>query len=127
MGFGKRLRTLRNAKGYSLDDLAERTGISRAYLWKLEKKPGSNPSLDRLERLAEALDTSVGELAASSKAVAPQEIPSGLAECQQRFNLSREDVNDLAKIRFRGGQPSSAEDWYLLYLQLKKSLGAGED
>lgn len=127
MGFGERLRTLRQAKGYSLDELAEETGISRAYLWKLEKKPNSNPSLDRLDRLAEALETSVGELAGSSEAVSAHEIPPSLQECKARYQLTAEDVNDLAKIRFRGGQPSSPDDWYLLYLQLKKAMGAGED
>lgn len=126
MSFGDRLRTLRKAKGLSLDDLAGESGISRAYLWKLERKPEANPSLDRLEKLARALDTSVGELTGSTVPVEPEKIPPSLARCQEQFGLSAEDVNDLARIRFRGGQPSDPEDWYVIFLQLKKSMGAGE-
>lgn len=126
-GFGERLRALRKSKGYSLDELAEITRISRAYLWKLEKKPEANPSLDRLQKLAEALDTSVGELTGSTKPLEPEEIPTGLRKCQEEYGLSAEDVNDLASFRFRGGQPSHPDDWYALYLQSKRWLGAEEE
>ncbi len=61
--FGDYLRELRQAQGLSLDDLASTAGISRTYLWKLERKPSVNPSLNRLRKLAAALGTTVGDLA----------------------------------------------------------------
>lgn len=83
-GFGERLRALRAAKGWSLDQLASETGISRAYLWKLEKKPGGNPSLKRMGVLAEALDATVGQLAGDieSLSVPGRSLPSRPVQIQ---------------------------------------------
>jgi len=61
--FGDYLRELRKRQGFSLDDLAAETRISRTYLWKLEKNPDVNPSIKLLQRLAGPLDTTVGYLA----------------------------------------------------------------
>lgn len=119
---GKRLRNLRQQRGLSLDDLAAETGISRAYLWKLEVKPSQNPSLELLEKLAEALHTTVGELADSVPPPKPESVPQSLRICQERHGLSDRDLGDLSRIRFRGGQPTDPEDWYLLFLQLKRAM-----
>lgn len=121
---GERLRTLRKNRGLSLDQLASKTGISRAYLWKLEKKPAANPSLELMERLAKELDTTVGELAGSIPPAEPASIPDSLKKCQDHYGLTDDDVRDLSRIRFRGGQPGSPDDWYVLYLNLKKAMGA---
>ena len=126
IGFGDRLRQFRQAKGLSLDKLASETGISRAYLWKLERKANVNPSIDLIEKLAEALGTTIGDLAvdATTKPREAQEIPDSLRIAQAEYGLSNQDVGDLARIRFRGGHPTDPEDWYLLYLQLKRVTGA---
>lgn len=58
---GQRIRKLREERGLSLDQLANKTGVSRAYLWKLEMKP-CNPSVGILQSLAEALDVELYEL-----------------------------------------------------------------
>ena len=120
--FGDRLRRFRQAKTFSLDDLASTTGISRAYLWKLERKPDVNPSLDLLHKLAEALDTTVADLAVPASFEAP-EIPPSLRACQEQHSLPDDEIADLARIRFRGGHPTNKDDWYLLYLQLKRAIG----
>lgn len=41
---GRVLHELRVRRGFSLDEVARRTGISRAYLWRLEKGRSTNPS-----------------------------------------------------------------------------------
>ncbi len=120
--FGDHLRKLRQAQGLSLDDLASATGISRAYLWKLERKPDVNPSLDRLRKLAGALGTTVGDLAVDTNDSEVPHAPASLLECQKAYDLTPEDLADLARIRFRGGHPTNKDDWYALYLQLKRSL-----
>lgn len=125
--FGDRLRHFRTARDWSLDQLASETGISRAYIWKLERKEGVNPGLDVLKRLARALGTTVGDLAAETPLEAETpEIPASLAACRDRYELSDEEVADLARIRFRGGHPQEADDWYQLYLHLKRTAGAPE-
>ena len=54
MAFLKRMRELREAAGLSLADVAERTGMDKAFLSRLETGRG-NPTLDTLARYAAAL------------------------------------------------------------------------
>jgi transcriptional regulator with XRE-family HTH domain len=60
-GLGARLRKLRAERGWRLEDLAERTGLSRAYLSRLE---GSvrQPSLSSLFGVARAYDVPFSSL-----------------------------------------------------------------
>lgn len=51
-----KLRTLRETKRWSLDKLADATGISKSYLWELENRDNGSPSAEKLARIAEALD-----------------------------------------------------------------------
>lgn len=51
----KELRTAREAKGLSLADLTELTGMDRSALSKLETGQRPNPTLETLERYAEAV------------------------------------------------------------------------
>jgi ribosome-binding protein aMBF1 (putative translation factor) len=54
MAFLKRLRELREAAGLSLADVAERTGMDKAFVSRLELGRG-NPTVDTLARYAAAL------------------------------------------------------------------------
>ena len=58
------MRTLRHARGLTLDGLAGRVGVSKAYLSEIEtgKKPGS---LKTLRRVAAALEIDVRDLIAT--------------------------------------------------------------
>ncbi len=123
--FGERLRWLRVRRGMSLDQLASKAEISRAYLWKLEKKPDANPSIDLVEKLAKALEVAPAELLDDQSAAVGggPSIPQALKELQNRRGLTRQEVEDLARIQFRGRRPTTADDWELIYLQLKSILG----
>lgn len=126
--FGERMRRLRQQREMSLDDLARKTGISKAYLWKLERKPDANPSIEIARTIAKALGTTVATLVPTdetSEADSP-EIPESLAEAKGRFKMSEQDVLDLAGISFRGQHPMTAEEWGLLYLQLKQMVDGGD-
>jgi transcriptional regulator with XRE-family HTH domain len=48
---GKRIRTLRKAKGWNQDDLAQHMGLGRTYISNVERGR-KNPSLRTLEILA---------------------------------------------------------------------------
>ena len=124
--FGERLRWVREQRGMSLDQLASKANISRAYLWKLEKKPDANPSIDLVEKLAEALTVALAELLDEPIADGGPSIPQALQELEKRRGLKKAEVEDLARIRFRGRKPETVEDWELLYLQLNKMLGDDE-
>lgn len=52
--FARNLRTLRNARGYSQEELAHRAGLDRTYISSLERQRYA-PTLDVLDKLASAL------------------------------------------------------------------------
>src|SRR5688572_9575789 len=65
MKFGKRIRELRNAKGWSLRALAERVKVGFTYLSRVENERlnfGDYPSDALIHRLADALETDEEEL-----------------------------------------------------------------
>ena len=63
---GPRIAKERLVRGLSLEDLAERAGISRGLLSQLERGIG-NPSLTTLAGLAAALDVPLGSFFAGGK------------------------------------------------------------
>ncbi len=50
-----RLKTLREAKGWSQAELARRAGVTQAYIAQLETGVRTNPTLKVAQRLARAL------------------------------------------------------------------------
>jgi transcriptional regulator with XRE-family HTH domain len=58
---GRRVRTLRTAKEWSQERLAEEAGMHRTYMWGIEQGT-RNPSLRHLSRLAAALGVSIRTL-----------------------------------------------------------------
>jgi transcriptional regulator with XRE-family HTH domain len=71
---GARIRRLRRAAGFSLDDLAARTGISKPYLSLIEGK-GHVPAYEKLRRLEHALGVAGGQLVvAAFVETAPPEV-----------------------------------------------------
>lgn len=56
---GKKIRTLRKNAGLTLDELAERSGSSKSYIWELENRPDTRPSAEKLGRVADVLDTTL--------------------------------------------------------------------
>ena len=53
--FGARLRRLREAKGLTLQQVADAVGCTKAYIWELEMKEGQRPSAERVHGLAKVL------------------------------------------------------------------------
>ncbi|MEK4029894.1 MULTISPECIES: helix-turn-helix transcriptional regulator [Bacillaceae] len=62
---GRRIKQLREEKGYSLTKLANEAHISKSYLSTLESKAMTNPSLRILSQIALALETTLDDLIAS--------------------------------------------------------------
>ena len=59
--FGERVRELRNALGESQEAFADRCGLARTYVSRVERG-GANPSLDAIEVFAVALKVDVVDL-----------------------------------------------------------------
>jgi transcriptional regulator with XRE-family HTH domain len=60
--FGKRLREYREAKGLTLQQVADGVGCTKAYIWELEMRPGQRPSAERLNAIAKLLGVTVQDL-----------------------------------------------------------------
>ena len=59
--FGKRIRTLRLAAGFSQEAFADKCGYARSYMSRIERGL-ANPSLDAVEVIAVALRVDAKEL-----------------------------------------------------------------
>src|SRR5262245_51552453 len=57
----RNVRALRTGHGWSLDALAQRSGVSKGLLVQIERG-ASNPSIGTLTRLCEALDVTIAQL-----------------------------------------------------------------
>lgn len=123
-----RIRELRLQAGMSLEDLAEKAGVSKTYLWELEKDLSGEkkPSADVLLRVATALSTTIADLL-DLPAVRSDDEQIEISQSLKEFNdrmkkqkmpLSNEDLRDLATMKFRGGQPRTVDEWQQLYLLL---------
>jgi len=65
--FGKRVRSIRQRKAWSLEELAERAGMHVTYLSSIERGH-RNPTLNVIGSLASALGVSLSELLAGVEA-----------------------------------------------------------
>ena len=59
---GYRIREIRESKGMSQAELCEKSGITRATIWKLETKADEVTTSSTLLKIADALGVTVGEL-----------------------------------------------------------------
>jgi transcriptional regulator with XRE-family HTH domain len=62
MSFARKLHDLRVAKRLSLQDVANKVGISKAHVFNLEKGITANPSMDLVVKLADLFRVRVADL-----------------------------------------------------------------
>src|ERR1043166_9181497 len=128
MSLAARLRGIREARELSLDEVATRAGISKTYLWELEKDVAGEktPSAKVLLQIANALSVTIADLLAlPTVRVADQtfELSPSLTAFRDRMEQlnmppSNQDLRDLSQTTFRGRQPETADEWHRLYLAL---------
>ena len=94
---GDVLRRLRTQRGWSLRDVAERSGVSQSFLGALERGE-SDIALERLARLARVFDHDVGSFLGYSSR---RSEPEFLAD-EQRLRVDRGDGIDYEVIRAAG-------------------------
>lgn len=123
---GKRIRQRREEAGLSLSALAEEAGVSKGYLWSLEKgNTDARPSGKTLYRIASALGTTMSDLLGHELLVdTPREtkIPASLRKFAATEGLSDTDVRMLAAVNFRGRQPDDREGWSLVWSAIRASV-----
>ena len=105
MTFAKTLRQLRIAKGFSLQSLADKVTVTKAYIWDLETDRAKNPTLDVLKRLSTVLQVPISWLA------------SGMLE-------NADEGYGKAIVLFRNIQALPAEDRETVLLVLRRLINS---
>lgn len=59
---GYRIREIRESKGMSQTELSEKSGVSRATIWKLETDDKAVTMISTLQNIAAALGVSLNEI-----------------------------------------------------------------
>lgn len=116
--FGKKVRDRRVEEGMSQEKLAQAVGISRNYLSQIERGQATNLSWQVMDKL-----TSVLGLKEQEETDNEMVLPQSLAEFAKTAGLPPDDVLMLARLKYRGQQPTTTEKWELLYNVIKMTVG----
>jgi transcriptional regulator with XRE-family HTH domain len=110
----------------SLNQLSEKAGVAKGYLWELEDDKGTKsvrPSADTIFKIAEALGTSAADLLGKKIQQTPTyEIPENLKLFADKYHLPEADIEMLAGIQFRGEKPETQEDWQYIYESIRRTI-----
>lgn len=100
---GKRIKMLRQSKGYTITELADMAGVSKSYLSYIERNVQNNPSLQFISKLVAPLDTNIEYLLGSTaeEEILDEEwkilIQNGIKE-----GLSKEDFHNFKEfVKFK--------------------------
>ena len=137
-GLGARLRKSRSANGLTLQQLEDASGVSKSYIWRIEKSGEKGetvrPSGDTLSKFADALGVSVGELTGRevdqgrgrsvrrvTRVTLPVSLKKFLEECRSRNQpLPESEVFMLSVIQHKGKRPKTVDDWRFIYEAIKR-------
>jgi transcriptional regulator with XRE-family HTH domain len=105
------VRRFRLERGFSIGDLARRSGLSKQTLSKLEMGNG-NPTVDTLSAVGDALDVSLGRLVTEwGTAVFVQRDDQGeWSECAGRQERALDEIYGSGYVRTRLAKMSRADD-----------------
>jgi len=105
----------------SQEEVATRASLSRNYISLIERGEAPNVSVNVLNRLAAALETTPAWLSGQTDATDIL-IPASLREFGRIEGLSFEVVERLARISRRGQEPQTLEQWRKVWQVVKPYL-----
>jgi transcriptional regulator with XRE-family HTH domain len=121
---GANIRAYRDEVGMSLNQLAEKSGVSKGYISALENQEGDTrrPSGETLYAIAEALGVTMSDLMGRKLLTeGATDIPDSLKAFAEEQDLPQRDVAMLATIEFRSEQPKTKERWSYIYNAIRTS------
>ena len=89
--FGARLRRLREAKGLTLQQVADAVGCTKAYIWELEMKDGQRPSAERIQAIAKVLGVTMEDVMGEPIAQVPQASPEDVSFFREYAGMTDEE------------------------------------
>ena len=134
---GGRIRTLRAERQMTLLCLAKASGLSKGLLSKLENSPDSNPSIETLYKVADALDVTIADLLDSGRVhllrVVPETAPpwlEGLVKALQKEETQPDEdiLQALYVLQARKtGARAETSVWMAMYRSLEMSFARGKE
>ncbi|HEV3272828.1 MAG TPA: helix-turn-helix transcriptional regulator [Candidatus Methylacidiphilales bacterium] len=129
---GSRIRSLRLERRMTLPALADKAGLSKGLLSKLENAETPNPSLETLQKIAEALKVTLSDILDSGrivmkKVVLPESPPwlQTLKTRLQQDGIAPDEDILQALLVLQSRKASRSDDdasWYLRYKNLELSF-----
>jgi transcriptional regulator with XRE-family HTH domain len=129
---GGKIKALRSEQQLTLPDLAEKAGLSKGLLSKIENSEDSNPSLDTLFKIVEALNVSLSSILETEKVQLKRLVPSepppwqkGLIAYLKHVGKTPDPniLNAMYVLRNRkAARSADLEAWKLLYLNIENSF-----
>ncbi|GHC60595.1 helix-turn-helix domain-containing protein [Neogemmobacter tilapiae] len=112
MSLAERLFDLRQGTKYSLQQVADAVGVSKAHIWELEKGRTANPSFELVQKLAQFFGVSAEAL------IGEAETPPPVAQQIQRIHRDLKDLSErdrdiietMVKSMRASAAPPSAEE-----------------
>jgi transcriptional regulator with XRE-family HTH domain len=130
MEIGDNIKKYREIRAITLPDLAEKAGVSKAFLWEIETGNSKRPGAEILFKIAEALGVTIAHLMGKEPVQGIQdmiepEINDGLRAFinerkRQGHALDPEEIKSLSFVQLRGGRPTTKEQWALVYGMLRE-------
>lgn len=131
---GPRIKSLRTEKGLSLAKLSECSNLSKGLLSKLENSEGSNPSMNTLYRIAEALEITVADILQTEKAqilrIIPEKSPYWLKPLVKALGREPDPGILDAMYVLQNRKADTSEDpkhWEFIYRSLENSFRINEE
>ncbi|MBZ5539842.1 MAG: helix-turn-helix transcriptional regulator [Acidobacteriia bacterium] len=132
---GDRVKEIREAKKWTQDQLATKSGVSKGFLSDIENNK-RNPSSEYVLKIANALGASIDYLLRGDEPLPasqrePTVIPQALASAAEQLSLSYSDTVELleahrsviARRSNKTIKPFEVKDWIELYRAIKKVFG----
>ncbi|MEI6607706.1 MAG: helix-turn-helix transcriptional regulator [Verrucomicrobiota bacterium] len=129
---GPRIRALRTERQITLPQLADRAGLSKGLLSKLENDEESNPSITTLFKIAEALEITLADILETEQAQIRRIIPDQRPEWLEgliAFLVGRGEEPDTAVLdaiyvlrNRKASAPTDLEYWKFVYRSIQNSF-----
>jgi transcriptional regulator with XRE-family HTH domain len=107
---GDKIRKLRQEKRLSLDQLAAQAETSKSYLWELENRDTANPTLEKVQKIADVLGIT-SEFLLDTETATPSEDIADLAFFRRYQKLpteKKQQLQDILKVlNSTGGKKDS--------------------
>jgi len=125
MKLHERLKEVRKDRGMTLLQVKESTGLSVSYLSDMERGRTQSPSLETLEKLATCYGLTTTDLVAGTENWGEETLgalPPGLGDLVESKRIDESIARDLSRVELRGKRPQTSEEWYELYLYLRRMI-----